>query len=102
MTIQITLTHGKLSQASAKAGGLRKDICTAEWDGKAFQVELFRPVVGICRELVEAGCPDQPFEVFLDDGTRSLHGPSIVRVAAPALAAVIDQSRAEQANAGFT
>ena len=80
--IRITIVPGKPSQHGQKAGGTQRDYAEATWEGKRFQARLFRPIADVCRQLLDARCPDQPWQAFLPDGTPSLKAKSLSRYAA--------------------
>jgi hypothetical protein len=52
---------------------------SCEWNGRTFEIQdRNSPVYALCRELVMAGCPDQPLQVRKPDGQleltiRSIH-----------------------------
>ena len=63
--------------ASGDYRGVRQDAATAVWDGKTYQAtSRHGATMALARQLVAAGCPDQPWEAGRP-GRRDLFGPSI-------------------------
>jgi hypothetical protein len=58
------------------------DECRCVWDYREWYARLGAGApMELARMLVEAGCPDQPWETRTRTGTRSLFGPSLQRLA---------------------
>ena len=75
--ITILVTPGKPSGVGARAGRPQLDTAAATWGQNRHTVVHRSATAALCRELVRAGCPDQPWESRLPDGARSLFGPSV-------------------------
>lgn len=53
-----------------------KWVASCEWNGRTIEaVSRNGAVYALCRELVAAGCPDQPMRVYGPEGRLSLYGP---------------------------
>lgn len=57
--------------------GSRRDSASCTWDGRDFQVRAFSATTALARQLVAAGCPDQPWEAYTPTGERSIRGRSL-------------------------
>ena len=92
--IRIEIVPGRVRGKGARAGGLQLDSATASWGGRAFSALAYRPIADVCWQLVEAGCPDQPWQAYLPDGTRSLRGTSLAAYGATSRMEVRDAGAA--------
>lgn len=76
--ISIVVIPGVPSKAGAVSGAAPSDVATATWNGVTFTTSSAHGAcMALARELVAAGCPDQPWQTTDEDGKRSLHGPSL-------------------------
>lgn len=77
----ITITSVPLSRdgtSAAKGGGSLPDHASTLWNGVAYATPHGNgAVLKLARILVEAGCPDQPWETRNAEGHRSLYGHSL-------------------------
>jgi hypothetical protein len=59
-------------------GRIPHDEATCEGNGRSFRAtSALGAEMALARILVAAGCPDQPWETFTPQGTRSLRGRSL-------------------------
>ena len=80
--ITMTVREGKLSAQAAKTGSPLPDIAETAWNASAYDTRSKTGAVfALARKLVDAGCPDQPWETRGDDGQRRLHGSSLHAIA---------------------
>jgi len=80
--IIMSLSVLPMSKAAAQRGGPQTDQATAEWEGQSFIARSWHGVtMALARQLVGAGCPDQPWEAHNAEGQRLLFGSSLHRLA---------------------
>lgn len=76
--ITMTITPGTLSKAGAVAGSTPQDTAETDWQGARFRtVSRNSACCALARDLVAAGCPDQPWEAHSPSGQRSVFGDSL-------------------------
>ena len=76
--ITMTLIPGRLSKSQGVSGGFPQDQAEATWQGAAFRtVSRNSACCDLARKLVDAGCPDQPWEARSSAGQRSVFGDSL-------------------------
>jgi hypothetical protein len=67
-----------LSRSGAVSGATPRDGADAEWNGVLYTAQTAHGACAeLARKLVDAGCPDQPVEVYLRGGTRSMSCKSL-------------------------
>ncbi len=75
-----TVIRMELTARYTSQGG-RRDCATCEWWGRRFEaVSRHGATMALARLLVEAGCPDLPWEAGRP-GKRDMFGPSLHRLA---------------------
>ncbi len=85
--ITMTVREGKLSKSGAASGGRPPDYAEAWWGPVLFQTQSANGAsMRLARELVAAGCPDQPWQAVGEDGQRRFFGKSLHRLAKLTLA----------------
>jgi hypothetical protein len=77
MPIRMTTSPEHVSGSRAISGKRQRDHATCTWEGREYQVLTLSATTALARELVTAGCPNQPWEAYTPNGTRSLCGQSL-------------------------
>lgn len=77
--IEMTTWPERVTGQRAMSGGVQRDHATCTWEGREFKVLRFSATTALARELVAAGCSDQPWQAVTPTGRRSFHGPSLHR-----------------------
>jgi hypothetical protein len=82
----MTLIPGLPSKAGAVAGGAPKDQATARSGGALPATAATNGAAcEMAREMVAAGCPDQPWKARNAEGRRTVYGSSLAALARTAI-----------------
>jgi hypothetical protein len=74
----MTLIPGSLTRSQAVSGASPQDEATATWQGATFRtVSRNSACCALARDLVAAGCPEQPWEARNKTGQRTVYGDSL-------------------------
>ena len=80
--ITITLIPGALSRTGAVSGSAPQDTATTTLDGVLYTAQSAHGAsMALARQLVAAGCPDQPWECRNAAHQRTLYGGSLHKLA---------------------
>ena len=80
--ICITLAPDEISRSGATTGAAQPDRAATIWNGHTFTARSAHGAsMAVARQLVVAGCPDQPWQAVSPAGQRLLHGGSLHRLA---------------------
>ncbi len=83
--ITITMVPGPIPKAAPPKQNRsppQTDIATATWNGQPFQARSASgATMALARQLLAAGCPDQPWLCLNADGQPILRGKSLHRLA---------------------
>jgi hypothetical protein len=86
--ITMTVTPGTLTKAGAVSGAVPKDAAETDWQGATFRtVSRSSACCALARDLVAAGCPEQPWEARDEAGQRTVHGESLHALARTTISA---------------
>jgi hypothetical protein len=76
--LTMTLEVWSLTKQQAATGAPVPDRATIEWQGQRYeQIDAHGAIFALARQLVAAGCPDQPWQTVGTNGVVQLHGPSL-------------------------
>lgn len=76
--ITMTLTPARLSKHGATTGQPAPDVATTAWGGQKYSAQTANGAsMAVARQLVAAGCPDQPWECRNAAHQRTIFGRSL-------------------------